>query len=233
MALRVLSAGAAKGLVLDLASAFTAETGIEIDAFFGAVGTVKEKFLADDACDTLILTAPLVEHFITQDLLLANSQASLGTVHTGIVVPVGHKCPDISTIAAFRASLLVSKGIYMPDGERSTAGIHFMKVLHRLGIEREIRRNLKPFPTGDEAMRHLAEAVEENALGCTQITEIKYTKGLNLVGLLPKEYDLSTVYEAAASRRSAEPEASRQLVELLSGNASRGLRISRGFETES
>ena len=40
-------------------------------------------------------------------------------------------------------------------------------------------------------MREMAASDEGNAIGCTQITEIKYTPGVALVGPLPVEFELS------------------------------------------
>jgi molybdate transport system substrate-binding protein len=228
VAIRVLSAGAAKGLVADLEATFTAKSGFGIDGFFNAVGAIKEKFLAGEGCDVLILTDPIIQDLTGQGLLLAGSAAPLGIVRTGIAVREESPDPDISTIAEFRASLKASKGIYVPDTQRSTAGIHFIKVLKEICID--VEPNLRPFPNGETAMRHLADSAEENAIGCTQITEIKYTKGLKLIGPLPKEYDLSTVYAAAVSSNSVNPDAALRLVELLTGKASQALRVRSGFE---
>jgi molybdate transport system substrate-binding protein len=228
VAIRVLSAGAAKGLVADLEATFTAKSGFGIDGVFNAVGAIKEKFLAGEGCDVLILTDPIIQDLTGQGFLLAGSAAPLGVVRTGIAVREESPDPDISTIAAFRASLKASKGIYVPDTQRSTAGIHFIKVLKEIGID--VGPNLRPFPNGETAMRHLADSAEENAIGCTQITEIKYTKGLKLIGPLPKEYDLSTIYAAAVSSKSVNPDAALRLVELLTEKASQALRVRSGFE---
>ncbi len=43
-------------------------------------------------------------------------------------------------------SLLVARGIYFPDPVKATAGIHFMSVLKRLGIDAELASRLQPFP---------------------------------------------------------------------------------------
>ena len=62
------------------------------------------------------------------------------------------------------------------------------------------------------------------------MTEILYTPGLTLVGTLPPEYDLSTVYAASVSARAAMPEQAKALVALLTGTESAGLRQRSGFE---
>jgi len=228
--LRILSAGAVKGLVTNLQASFKADAGADLDGTFSAVGAIQDKFLAGDPCDVLILSQTLLEALQQRGNLLAGAIAPLGTVRTGIAVRSGMALPDIASAAALAAALTASDAIFIPDPERSTAGIFFVSVLKKLGIYSDVERHLRPFPNGATAMRHLAESTDKNPMGCTQITEIKYTPGITLVGPLPKEHDLSTVYSAAVSGRSADPELAHRLVALLSGPQSRSLRIEGGFE---
>ena len=177
MILHLLAAGASKGLVADLQARFTAETGAELAAFFGAAGLIRDKVLAGDACDVVILTGAFLDELGARGLL-AGPAVPIGIARTGVAVPDGRPVPDIATSESLRTALLASRGVYVPDPQISTAGIHVMRVLRALGIEPAVLPHLRPFPNGATAMRHLAEAAEANAIGCTQITEIEYTPGL-------------------------------------------------------
>ena len=230
MILHVLGAGASKGLFSDLRAGFTAGTGVEVAAFFDAVGAIRDRFLAGEACDVIILSAALLDGLDRLGLLLGGSTAPIGMVRTGVGVPAGQIVPAIGSSEGLRAALLASRGIYVPDLQGSTAGIHFMRVLRELGIEQAVSPYLRPFANGATAMRHLAEAGEANAIGCTQITEIKYSAGLTLAGPLPEALGLSTVYAAAVAARSEQPAAARALVALLTGPASHESRAAGGFE---
>lgn len=227
MTLHLLGAGASKGLVTDLLADFATETV----PYFNAVGVIRDKFLAGDPCDVVILSAALLDELGKRGLLLEGSAAPIGVVRTGVAVPAGHPEPVIATSEALRTALLASRGLYLPDPEGSTAGIHVMRVLRDLGIEQAVRPYLRPFANGAVAMRHLTEAPEENPIGITQITEIKYSPGLTLIGPLPEAHGLSTVYAAAVAARSAQPDAARALVVRLTGPASSALRTASGFET--
>jgi molybdate transport system substrate-binding protein len=79
-------------------------------------------------------------------------------------------------------------------------------------------------------MRALAAATERGLIGCTQITEIRYTPGVVLVGPLPPEFELATVYTVAVCAGAREPGLARRFAERLSGPAARALRESAGFE---
>lgn len=230
MDLRILSAGAAKGLVQALQQPFLLASGAGVEGTFGAVGMIKEKLLSGEPCDVIILTAALIEELTRAGHVLADSSAPLGRVRTGIAVRAGEPIPDVSSRESLKQSLLSCDGIYFPDPERATAGIHFVNVLKQLGIYDQLSPKLRPYPNGATAMHELAQTKEPRLIGCTQVTEIKYTAGVTLVGLLPKEFELATVYSVAVASEAAQAEIARRFVELLAGEKSQKLRAEGGFE---
>jgi molybdate transport system substrate-binding protein len=230
MDLHILSGGAAQGVVKALWPAFSAETGAELKGTFGAVGLMKEKLLAGAACDVLILTEALIDGLGKSGHVVADTGTPLGRVKTGVAVRAGDPMPNVSTAAGLKASLLEARGIYFPDPEKATAGIHFVNVLKQLGIYSDVEKNLRVYPNGATAMQHLAQATEPGLIGCTQVAEILYTDNVKLVGALPKEFELATIYTAAVSSKAAQPDAARKLVQLLGSEKSRSVRSQGGFE---
>ncbi len=226
----LLSGGAAQGLVTQLEHRFETEHRCSIDASFGAVGMMKDSLLAGAACDVIILTQALIEQLSTSGEVLAPSIRALGIVKTGIAVKTGDAAPAVGTPAELKAALQSARGIYFPDPVKATAGIHFMRVLKQLGLDTELAARLHPFPNGATAMNAMAEAEGDGFLGCTQVTEILYTDGVELVAPLPKEFELATVYTAAACTRAAEPEAANQLIALLVSPDAATVRTACGFE---
>lgn len=231
MELRILSAGAAKGLVYAMQQGFSQETGVSIACAFGAVGAMKEKLLAGEPCDVIILTAMQIAELTQSGRVLPGSAMPLGRVRTGIAVRAGTPLPDVSNRATLKGNLLAANGIYFPDPQRATAGIHFVDALKQLGIYDELASRLRPYPNGAIAMQQLAQSKEPRLIGCTQITEIKYTSGVTLVGMLPAEFELSTVYSAGVCSKTLQPAIARRLVELLTGPASLARRTAGGFES--
>ena len=98
------------------------------------------------------------------------------------------------------------------------------------GLVTQLASRLHPFPNGATVMNAMAEAEGDGFLGCTQVTEILYTDGVKLVAPLPKEFELATVYTAAACTRAAEPEAANQLIALLVSPDAATVRTACGFE---
>jgi molybdate transport system substrate-binding protein len=229
MELRVLGAGAAKGAVQALQAEFLSSTGGTVKASFGAVSTIKEQLDAGAACDVVILTAQMLDDLQAQGRLVAGTIAALGRVETGIAVRTGETFPAISERNAFGASLKRAKAIYLPDPVRSTAGIHFVSVLKKLDIFGDMEAKLRFYPNGALAMTHLSQTTELEMIGCTQVTEILCTEGVSLVGLLPKEFELSTVYSAAISRNPTSLDLAHRFIELLTGSQTKKLRVDGGF----
>ena len=228
--LHVISGGAAQGLVGQLQSRFGSETGLAIEGSFGAVGMMKDKLVAGAPCDVAILTDTLIRELGRQGHVVPHSATPLGVVRTGIAVKSGRSTAPVDSAIALSTMLRKASGIYFPDPVKATAGIHFMKVLQALGLDQELAARLRPFPNGATAMREMAQAQGDDLVGCTQVTEILYTPGAQLVGVLPKEFELATVYTAAVCTRSAQPDAAAALVRLLAGVDAAPLRDAGGFE---
>jgi molybdate transport system substrate-binding protein len=227
--LTLLSGGAAQGLVQALAAAFERDTQCRISGSFGAVGAMRDKLLAGEPVDLVILTSALIVELATTGHVRPDTLVDIGTVQTAIAVRAGGSRPEISSADALRSTLLAPDEIYFPDPKLATAGIHFAKVLAKLGIADEVTLRLRPHPNGATAMRALAEARSGNPLGCTQVTEILSTPGVSLIGALPTGFGLSTVYTAAVATRAAHPDEARKLIDLLAGASSHGMRESAGF----
>jgi molybdate transport system substrate-binding protein len=228
-ALRMLSGGAAQGLVASLAPRFEALAGLDIDGEFGAVGTMAGKLEAGTPADLVVLTAAVVADLVKQGLVLGDTVADIGLVETSIAVRA--KDPPVSTgdAASLRKALLAANAIFVPDTRASTAGIHVAKIIDRLGIASEVAGRLKIFPNGATAMRHLAESDAATAIGCTQSTEIINTPGVVLCGALPPGYELATVYSAGITSKAAQAADAKRLIALLIGTDSRELREKAGF----
>lgn len=231
MKLRILSGGAAQGIVTALAERLKAETGYDINGTFSAVGAMKEQLLGGAPCDLIILSATLIGELLESGHLEQSAITTLGVVYTGVAVKKGDPLPAIDDAAAFKQTLLDARGIYFPDPERATAGLHFMRILDRMGIHSMVAPRLRPYPNGATAMRELAHAAGEKLIGITQITEINHAPALTLVGRLPREFELATTYTLAVTARAEAPEAARRFAEILSGKEAARLRRAAGFES--
>jgi molybdate transport system substrate-binding protein len=227
--LKILSGGAAQGLVGSLAPRFKDQTGFDIAGEFGAVGAMADKLRKGTAADIVILTAAIVATLAAERLIVPSSISDIGLVETALAVRASDPKVRITDAASLREALRASDAIFEPDTKASTAGIHFAKVLGQLGIAQDVADRLKIFPNGATAMRHLAESDAVRAIGCTQSTEIISTAGVSLSGSLPPGCELSTMYTAGVTTQTAHGAEAQSLIALLIGAVQEESRQRAGF----
>ena len=225
----LLSGGAAAGLVNPLKAQFEANHACTLHGTFSAVGAMKEAVLQGTPCDVVILSQALVQGLIDSGHVKAGSLRALGVVKTGIAVKHGSTYPAIASRADLQAAFRAAEGIYFPDPKLATAGIHFFKVLQTLGLDVELADRFRTFSNGATAMKAMAQATGQ-VIGCTQVTEIKYTEGVDLVGVLPQEFELATVYALGISSQAQQPALAQALSDALTDTSTESLRLAGGFE---
>ena len=229
MDLYLLSGGAAAGLVHPLKAQFEAKHGCKLHGTFSAVGAMKEALLQGTPCDVVILSQSLVQGLVDSGHVKAGSLRALGVVKTGIAVKHGTSHPAIATRADLQAAFRAAEAIYFPDPKLATAGIHFFKVLQTLGLDVELADRFRTFPNGATAMKEMALA-NGPVIGCTQVTEIKYTEGVDLVGVLPQEFELATVYALGISAQAQQPQLAQAMSDALTDTSTEALKLAGGFE---
>lgn len=232
-ALHVLSGGAARGLIARLREDFHRHTGRVIEARFGAVGLMRDRLLAGEACDVLILTQALIEELVVAGRVLPGSARALGLVRTGVAVRAGGPAPRVETPENLQAALRAASAVYFADPAKTRAGAHLMQVIQRLGLMPELAPKLRFFNNGSAALQTLSEVDESDARGvlvCTHMTEILATPGVLCAGLLPKGFELATLYTAAITARSDQPQAARALIDMLAAPEAAAGRRADGFE---
>jgi molybdate transport system substrate-binding protein len=226
----VLSGGAAAAVVKGVQAQFERETGAQVNAAYSAVGQMRDQLLAGAPCDMVILTKALVDQLVASGHVVAGSAKSLGIVKTGVAVPSGRPHPKIGSRAELAAAFRAAEEIYYPDPEKATAGIHFMNVLKSLGLDQELQAAFRRFPNGATAMAEMARSKAANVIGCTQETEINYTPDVDLVGSLPREFELATDYTLGLCTKAQQPQLAKQLAALVAGPASEAIRRQGGFQ---
>ena len=211
--IKVLSAGAVKGVVTELAEAFKQETGHTVTLTFGTAGELRQKVAAGEPADVVIVTDTALVALAATNAVIPDTRADIARTAIGVAVREGALLPDISTPDALKQTVLAAKSlVYVDPGRGATSGIHFAGVLQRLGIADTVKGKTLLWPGG-----YAAEAVAKGQaeLCVHQISEILPVKGVTLVGPLPRELQKITTYSAAVPARAAAPEVGRAFIAFL------------------
>ena len=211
--LQVMSAGAMRSIVTELAAAFEKETGYTVKLTFGTVGAIKAKLAEATPADVVIMTDEAMKDMTRQGAVVEGSWTAIGRTGIGVAVRDGAPKPDIGSPEALKQTLLSAKSlVYVDPAQGGTSGIHFASVLKRLGIADAVKSKTTLVPGGYPAELVAKGDVE---LVVHQISEIIPVKGVTLVGPLPKDLQKTTVYAAGVTVASAAPPASRAFVTFL------------------
>jgi molybdate transport system substrate-binding protein len=211
--LQVLSAGAMRSIVTELAAAFEKETGNPVKLTFGTVGVIRAKLAEAAPADVVIMTDDAMKEMARQGAVAEGSWTAIGRTGIGVAVRDGAAKPDISSPDALKQTLLSTKSlVYVDPAQGGTSGIHFAGVLQRLGIADAVKPKTTLVPGG-----YPAELVAKGDVEMVvhQISEIIPVKGVTLVGPLPKELQKTTVYAAGVTVPSKSKEPARTFVAYL------------------
>lgn len=223
----VWGGGAVKSALTDLMTDFQATSGTKIVSEFAPMGPLIKKLKDNPAgADIVVLSAEVMADAIKSGLVADGSVTEVGRVGVGVAVNEKAPLPDISTAAAFKATLLAAKSIVMVDPATGTSGKHLAEVFQKLGVAEEIKARTTLLPGG-----YVVELVGkgEIELGLHQITEILPVKGIKLVGPLPAELQKVTIYQAGIATKATNPEGAKTFLTSLGTPKVRASIASKGF----
>jgi molybdate transport system substrate-binding protein len=160
--------------------------------------------------DVVIMSREGLDELIADGRIVAKSDVDLARVPLGVAVHAGAPKPDISTVDAFKRTLLQAKSITFPS---STTGIYMTtKLFPQLGIASAISGKITN--TGVAAV-----ASGESEIAIQPVSEILHAPGVDFAGVIPVEIQYISVFSAAVVAGSQQPEASRRLIAFLASES--------------
>ena len=184
-----------------------------------------QRVQAGEPFDFLVAAPGQIDALIKSGKIIPNTHTGLVRSGIGVEVRAGASKPDISSVDAFKRTLLNAKSIaYLKEGQ---SGIYIAGMLGRLGIAEAINSKVTR-PETDIVSELVAKGDIE--LGMVVVTQIMTTQGVQLVGPLPAEIQSYITFDAGVSAASREPEAAKDLIRFLSGPAALAIIEAQGME---
>src|SRR6202035_624595 len=94
--LKVLSAGAMRAALQELAPAFEAASGHKLKLEFATAGVVEQKVATDEEIDVAILSKPRLDKLVNGAKIVGGTTKTLAHAEIGLAVKKGAPKPDIS-----------------------------------------------------------------------------------------------------------------------------------------
>lgn len=225
--LTIWAGGAVKSAASEAIADFGKSANVTVNADFAPMGTLIKRLADDQAVsDVVILSAEAMAEAVTKGWVKPDSIVEFGRVGIGVAVNEKAPSPDITTAAAFKATLLAASSIIIVDPSTGTSGKYLAGLFERLGVAEAIKPRLKTLPGG-----YVVEPVGkgEVELGIHQITEILPVKGVKLVGPLPPELQSVTIYQAAARANAANAASAKAFLDYTQTAPVRASLAGKGF----
>jgi molybdate transport system substrate-binding protein len=223
--LKIFGSRVTRMMIGDLGPPIEQATGHKLTEVTDVAAVMKRRIEAGEAFDLAVLVDFQTDDLIKSGKLLADTRADIMKSGIGVAVRRGAVKPDISTVEAFKRTLLEAKSItYLKEGAST---LHLVKVFDRLGITEALKaKTIQPMT---ESVSE-AVAAGEIELGIIVIPNILSVPGAELVGPIPQELQSWIMFTGAVSAQTPQRDAARDVIKLLTGPAAIPALRAKGME---
>lgn len=223
--LKVLSGNGAKAAVRELCRQFAQASGNKVDVHFEVNADLRKKIERGEAFDVAVLNPPVIDALTNEGKLVAGSSADIGRAGLGVAVRAGAKKPDISSVEAFKRTLLAATAVAYPG--KGASGLYFVSLVDRMGIKAEMQGKLKPMAAEDTVEVVARGDADMVVVVATRITDVA---GVDYVGPIPDELQTRIGFAAGLSSSAREPELGRTLIKFLTTPAAAATLKAKGVD---
>jgi molybdate transport system substrate-binding protein len=226
--IKLLSASALHPAIDALIPDFEKSSGHKITVAYGTAGAVADRVQKGEAADIVISSVPMIDRIQAQGKVVAGDRVIIAKVGVGAFVRKGAAKPDISSVDAFKHSMLAARSITYPDpGGGGASGIYMASLLERLGIAAEMKPKTK-LSTLETLYASVGSGEVE--IGFNQVSEILAQPTIEFAGPLPSALQNYTQFAPGIITDSSQAEAARALVTFLTSPAAETILKAKGFE---
>jgi molybdate transport system substrate-binding protein len=229
IALKGISSMATRQLLAELVADYKKTTTVDIAIeSVGGVDAAK-RVQAGEAFDVVILASDAIDKLIATGHIDPTSKVNL--VNSGVAVAVrsGAASPDISSEASVKAAVLaaVSRGKAL-SYSTGPSGVALAKLFERWGIAEQIASRIIQAPPGVPVGSLVAKGEVE--LGFQQLSELIHLDGINIVGALPPEIQITTTFSAGVCTASTQADAVRKMLAYMASPNAAAAKLRQGME---
>ena len=232
--LKVLSAGAMRAALQELAPVFEAASGHKLKIEFATAGVVEQRVVADDEIDVAILSKPRLDKLVNGAKIVGGTTKTLARAEIGLAVKKGAPKPDISSVEAFKKTLLNTKSVaYADPASGATSGSYLAQAFEKLGIATELKAKTRLVSGSPAQGPRVGETVArgEAEIGLQPISELMEVEGIDVIGPLPGELQSpDLVYVGGAPYMSEQPIAAKALIDFLADPEAAAVYKAKGLK---
>lgn len=175
--------------------------------------------------DFVVLAADALDRLAAVGRIDRGSRIDFARSGVAIAVPAGAPRPDVGDEEAVRHAVLAARSIGYSTGP---SGAHLARLFERWGIAATVASRVVKAPPGVPVGTLVARG--EVALGFQQLSELIHVSGIDVIGALPPEIQVITVFAAAVCSGSYRPAAAGALLAFLASPEADAAKRRHGME---
>jgi molybdate transport system substrate-binding protein len=220
-----ISSMAMRHVLTELSDAYERRSGQAV-AIVSAGGVDAARRVADgEAFDFVVLAANAIDKLAADGRVDPESRTDLARSPVAIAVAAGATRPDVCSEPAIRDAVLRARSIGYSTGP---SGEHLVGLFKRWGIADLSAPRIVQAPPGVPVATLVARGDVE--LCFQQLSELMDVPGVDVIGLLPPEIQLTTVFAAAVCRTSSCPVDAAALLSFLASSEAAAAKRRHGME---
>jgi molybdate transport system substrate-binding protein len=204
--MKLLTVRAITTILWEIGPEFERTTGHKLEVHTGFSPAFSKRIREGEPFDLAFAPMAAIDALIRTGHVTAESLTPMVKSDAGVEVRADAPKPDISSVEAFKLTLLNAKSIaYLPMAR-------VPELIERLGLTEALKAKTV-IPDADIVSELVAKGEVE--LGIIVVTQIMTTPGVELVGPLPPELRITSQFVGGISAKSKSPAAARDLIAFL------------------
>ncbi|WP_429363497.1 substrate-binding domain-containing protein [Paraburkholderia sp. GAS32] len=184
-----------------------------------------QRVFEGESFDFVVLAAEAIDRLAAGGRVEVGSRVDLARSGVSVAVAAGAPPPGIFNEQAVRAAILAARRIGYSTGP---SGAHLSRLFERWGIANVVAPRIVQAPPGIPVGTLVARGEVE--LGFQQLSELMHLPGIDIIGSLPPEIQVITIFSAAICATAESADAAQSMLSFLKSSRAESTILDHGME---
>jgi len=223
--IKVISSMATSRILSELFAQFEKQSGqkTRLEAVGGV--TAEDRVRRGEDFDLVVLASNAIDRLTTEGRVVQGSRVDLVKSGVAVAVRKGARTFDISNEEAVKKAVSTVNSLSYSTGP---SGVYLSELFKRWGIFGQIEDRIVVPPPGTPVASLVAKGEVE--LGFQQLSELIHAEGIIVLGPLPADIQIPTIFSAGIAKNTKQQEAVKKLLQFLAAPETADIKRKNGME---